>query len=114
MAAAAVDTQYIATSYDISHDKVETLITSPTTEFVKELFERLISKAKEHEKTKASKLKTEIELESALRSNETKTRGIKANLDRVLKESEELRKKLFEQGWASLIHFEDVVLIILK
>ena len=103
MAAVAVDTHYIATSFDISHDKVETLITSPTTELVKELFERLATKAKEHEKTKASKLKTEIELESVLRSNETKTRGIRANLDRVLKESEQLRKKLIEQGRALLM-----------
>ena len=114
MAAVAVDTHYIATSYDISHDEVETLLTSPTTELVKELFERLLSKAKEHEKIKASKLKTEIELESALRSNETKTRGIKANLDRVLKESEELRKKLTEQGWVLLVRFEDFVLTLLK
>lgn len=98
MAAAAVDTRFIATSYDISHDKVETLVSSPTTELVKDLFERLVAKAKEHEKTKASKLRTEIELESALRSNETKMRSIRANLDRVLKESEELRKKVNEQG----------------
>ena len=100
MAAAAVDTHFIATSYDISHDKVETLLNAPTVELVKGLLERLVVKAKEHEKVKASKLKTEIELEGALRSNETRTRSVRANVDRVLKESEELRQKLNEQGEA--------------
>ena len=98
MAAAAVEVPFVSSAYNIPQDKVEGLLTSPSVEAVKELFDKLVSKAKEHEKLKSANLKAEVELENVHRNNETKTRSLRANLDRVSKESESLKKQISEQG----------------
>lgn len=101
MAAATVDTAYLAASYSISETTIASLLDSPTRELVQSLLQQLEIKAKEFEQVQAEKLRSDVELENAVRGTESRTRSLKASVDKGLKENAELRTKLNDAGTSS-------------
>ncbi|KAK5004063.1 hypothetical protein LTR28_009389, partial [Elasticomyces elasticus] len=98
MASTSIDTAYIAVSYGVDEHSVQTLLDAPTTELVKDFLSSLTTKAKEFDETKAEKLRVEVELENTIRSGESRIKGLRVTVNKGLQESQELRRKLSEEG----------------
>lgn len=98
MAAATVDAAFIAASYSIPEPTIQNLLSSPVADLVQSLLLQVEAKAREFEDLKADKLRTDVELEAAVRGGESRTRQLKASVDGGLKEVEELRRKLNDEG----------------
>lgn len=98
MATAAIDVAYIAASYSIPEPTLQTLLDAPTVELVQQLLSQIETKAKEFDELKAEKLRSDVELENAVRTGDNRVRALKASVDKGLKDVEELRKKLNEEG----------------
>lgn len=98
MAAAGVDIGYIAGHLGLDQPVVTTLITEPTAELVATLLKAVAGKAHEYDTLYADKLQTDIELENAVRSSETRSQASKSTADKALKDVEEARQKLKEEG----------------
>lgn len=92
----AVDVPYLATTFDVAEDELQTLLDAPTAELVKSFLASLTGKAQEFDELKAEKLKVDVELENTVRTSETKVKAQKATVTRHAKEIEELRTKLNE------------------
>lgn len=97
MAAADVDLGYIAGHLGLDQPVLTTLTTEPTVQLVANLLSAVAAKAHEFDQLYADKLQVDIELESAIRSAESRTEGSKATVDKALKEVEDARQKLREQ-----------------
>lgn len=98
MAAAAVDVGYVAASYSIPEATVQSLLSAPTVELVQSLLTQIEAKAREYDDLKSQKLRSDVELESAIHNAEARTRTLKATADKAQKEAEELRQKLAQEG----------------
>lgn len=98
MATAAIDTAYIAAAYSVPEPTLQTLLDAPTTELVQQLLAKIESRAHEFDEVKAEKLRSDVELENAVRTGDSRARALKASVDKNLKELEEVRKKLNEEG----------------
>lgn len=98
MAAVAIDLPYLSAFYSIPQVTLTTLREAPTVELVNTLLVQLAAKAKEHEETKAEKLRLEVELENAVRSGQSKARVLKSSVDKSLEETADLRSKLKAEG----------------
>ncbi|TKA70110.1 hypothetical protein B0A49_09564, partial [Cryomyces minteri] len=98
MAGTAVDIAFIASAYSIPESTVQTLLDAPTAELVRSFLESVAAKAHELEELKAEKLRSDVELENAVRSGESRARGLKTAVEKGLKEAEELRVKLKKEG----------------
>lgn len=98
MAMAMVDTAYLSTYLDVPEPSLTTLIDAPTAELVASILNAVIVKAHQHEELRADKLRTDIELESVVRTAETRSQGFKATVDKALKDVEDIRGKLKEEG----------------
>lgn len=98
MSTPAMDTALLASYCSFSEQYIQTLIDSPSSDLVTSFFENLIAKAKEHDRLKADHLRLDVELENAVRGGESRTRALKANTDKALKDIEALRIELNEKG----------------
>ncbi|KAF2468629.1 uncharacterized protein BDR25DRAFT_231528 [Lindgomyces ingoldianus] len=98
MAAAAVDIGYLAASYSIPEPSLQSLIDSPTTELIHSLLVQIEAKAREFDEIKAEQLRSDVELETVVRSSDTRARSLKASVDKALKDVEELRRRLSSEG----------------
>ena len=105
MATATVDLPYLSHYLSVPESTLTTLTTSPTTELVNSVLEAVAVKAREHDQVKSEKLRVEVELENAVRSGESRTRGLKATVEKSLKETAELRTKVQELGMRYLTTF---------
>lgn len=91
---AAVNVPYLATAYDLPEEEIQTLLDGPTTELVNHFLASVSAKANEFEELKAEKIRVDVELESTIRTSETKVKAQKATVTKHAKEIEELRTKL--------------------
>lgn len=98
MAAAAVDIGYVAGHLGLDQPVLTTLTTEPTVDLVTALLQAVAEKAHEFDTLYAEKLQTDIELENAVRSSETRSQTSKATADKALKDVEEARQGLKEEG----------------
>jgi nucleoprotein TPR len=98
MASAAIDAGYIATSYSLPESTITSLLDKPTVEHVKALLEKIEEKAREFEDAQAEKLRSDVELETAVRNGNARAKQLKDSVDKGLKEVEELRRKLAAEG----------------
>jgi hypothetical protein len=98
MAAADVDTGYIAGHLGLDQPVLTTLATEPTVDLVNILFQAIAAKAHEFDTLYAEKLQTDIELENAVRSSESRSQTSKATADKALKDVEEARQLLKDEG----------------
>ncbi|KAL3962839.1 hypothetical protein ACCO45_004362 [Purpureocillium lilacinum] len=97
MAAADVDAGYIAGHLGLDQPVVTALTTEPTVDLVSTLLRAVAAKAHEFDTLYADKLQTDIELENAVRSAETRSQTSKATAEKALKDVEEARKSLKEE-----------------
>jgi nucleoprotein TPR len=102
MAAAAVDVGYLAASYSVPVSTLQSLLSTPTIELVQSLLVQIEAKARAYDNLKSEKLRSDLELENIVRSNETRQKALKATADKALKELEELRAKYNEQGMSHM------------
>jgi nucleoprotein TPR len=98
MATVSVDTDYIAASYSISEATLETLLVNPLPEQIQDLLSKIEEKAREHESLQAEKLRSDVELETAVQNGNRRAKQLKESVDKGLKEIEELRRKLSSEG----------------
>lgn len=98
MAAAAVEIPFLAVHYGVPESTLATLTQTPTVELVSQLLEKITTKAREFDELKSDKLRSEVELENAVRSRESKIKTLKASVEKGLSETSNLRSKLQESG----------------
>ncbi|KKA30609.1 hypothetical protein TD95_000829 [Thielaviopsis punctulata] len=94
MAAAAVDTAFLAAHLGLSESSVSAL---PTDDATTAFLQAVAVKAKEFDSLYADKIRVDIELENAVIGSETRCSSFKATADQAMKEVEELNKKLKEE-----------------
>ena len=113
MATAAIDAAYIAASYDFPVSSLVSLLDAPAVELVQSLLIQIEAKAREHEELRAEKLRSDIDLENAVRTSQAQRTALKASHDTALKELEELRRKLNNEGidMKILILFENLITV---
>lgn len=95
MAAAEVDVAYLSTQVGVPDSDLNTALTAPTPDLVKIIFAAIITKIRALEE---DKFQLGIELEGAIRSSESRCEQFKATTDKALKEVDELRQKLQDEG----------------
>ena len=95
MAAAEVDVGYLSTQVGVPEPDLNTALTAPTPDLVKTIFQAVIAKIRALEE---DKFQLGIELEGAIRSSESRCEQFKATTDKALKEVDELRQKLQDEG----------------
>ena len=93
-----MDAGYIAGHLGLDEPVITSLTTAPTVELVTQLLEAVAAKAHEFDTLYAEKLQTDIELENVVRSSESLSQASKATAENALKELEETRQKLKEEG----------------
>lgn len=98
MATAGVDTSYIAASYSIPEPTLKTLLANPSPEQIQDLLSKIEEKAREYESLQAEKLRSDVELETAVQNGNRRSKQLKESVDNGQKEIEELRKKLSSEG----------------
>lgn len=98
--ATEVDARVISSFSAISENAVNTLLENPTTELVRSLLQSITTKAQEYEQIQTQKLRVEVELETVVRSNESKVKVLKNSVDKALAESTRLRTELSKSGKA--------------
>lgn len=98
MADAAVELPYLSTHYAIPQATLSSLTEAPTVDLVNQLLQSITKKAREFDELKSDKLRLEVELENAVRSNESKIKVLKSTVDKGHAEVEDLRKKLHDSG----------------
>jgi nucleoprotein TPR len=104
MAAAGVDAGYIAQAYSVPEPTITSLLDAPTAEHVRALLAKIEEKAREFEEAQAEKLRTDVELETAVRNGNARAKQLKDSVEKGLKEVEELRKKLAAEGMHAHLH----------
>lgn len=98
MAAPAVDIRVISAFTTVPEASLTSLLDNPTTELVQSLLNSIEAKAKEFEQSKSQKVKLEVELETVVRTNESKTKVLQNSRDKALAESSKLRVELQTSG----------------
>jgi nucleoprotein TPR len=98
MAAPAVEIPFVAVHYGVLESTLATLTQAPTVELVNQLLEKIAIKAREFDELKSDKLRSEVELENAVRSSESKSKTLKASVEKGLSEISSLRSKLQVSG----------------
>lgn len=98
MAAAAVDLGYLSTHLGVPETTLSTVTTNPSVDLVNSVLEAVIAKAREYDTLYSEKLQVDIELENAVRSTEARCQSFKATADKALKDVEEIRQKLQDEG----------------
>ena len=98
MAAATVDLGYLSTHLGVPETTLTTVTTDPTAELVNSVLEAVVAKAREYDTLYSEKLQVDIELENAVRSAEARCQSFKATADKALKDVEEIRQKLQDEG----------------
>jgi hypothetical protein len=100
MAAADVDVGYIAGHLGLDQPVITSLTTQPTADLVAQVLQAVAAKAHEFDNLYAEKLRTDIELENVVRSSESRSQAAKETIEKALKDVEEARKALKEEGTA--------------
>jgi nucleoprotein TPR len=100
-----MDVPYLSGHLGLPETTLSSLILQPTADLIAVLLEAVTAKAHELETVYAEKLNVDIELEAAVHNSETRCQTFKATAEKALKEVEELRQKLREEGITlTLIH----------
>ncbi len=98
MAAAQADLSGISSFVSVPEPTLTELLAAPTPDLVRDVLEKIATKAREHEELHAEKLRLEIELENAVRTAESKARVTKGGLEKSHHELEGLRQQLQREG----------------
>lgn len=110
---ATVDIGYVAGHLGLDQPVLTTLTTDPTAELVAALLAAVAAKGHEFDTLYADKLQTDIELENAVRSSENRSQTSKATSEKALKDVEEARQKLKDEGTSQHSSYHSSHVIIL-
>lgn len=114
MADTAVQLPYLSSHYAIPETTLTALTQAPTVELVNQLLESISKKAHEYDELKSDKLRLDVELENAVRSNESKVKVLKTSVEKGHAEVADLRKKLHDAGtYLPIIFFTNDSLLTL-
>ncbi|KAL9618967.1 MAG: hypothetical protein Q9160_006361 [Pyrenula sp. 1 TL-2023] len=91
-----IDVRQIASFASLPSTSITTILEDPTVELVKSLLANISAKAKEYEQIKSEKVRLEVELESSVRSSESKIKVLKNSVEKGLSESSKLRTELHQ------------------
>jgi nucleoprotein TPR len=98
MAAATVDVGYIAGHLGLDQPVIASLAAQPSADLVTQVLQAVAAKAHEFDTLYAEKLRADIELENAVRGAESRSQASKETTEKALKDLEEARQKLKEEG----------------
>jgi nucleoprotein TPR len=96
--AAEVDLRAVASFTGIAEPHLFSLIASPTVELVNSLLQSIELKARDYEQVKTQKVRLEVELETSVRTNESKVKSLKKSVEKGITESSKLRIDLQNSG----------------
>ena len=96
--AAEVDVRAISAFSSVPETTVTSLLNNPTTELVASLLQGIQTKVKEFEQHKSQKVRLEVELETVVRTSESKAKVLQNSRDKALAESSKLRVELQTSG----------------
>ena len=93
-----MDVSAISSFAFVPSHAISTLLENPTVELVRSLLNGIAARAQELEQLKTQKLRLEVELETSVRTSESKTKVLKISVDKALAESSRLRVDLQTSG----------------
>jgi len=99
--AAEVDLRAVSSFTGISEPYLSSVIATPTVELVKSLLQSIELKARDYEQIKTQKVRLEVELETSVRTSESKVKALKKAVEKGLAESSKLRVELKDSGMLS-------------
>lgn len=100
--AAEVDTRAISAFSSLPETSITSLIETPTSELVVTFLRSIETRAKECEQNKSQKIKLEVELETVVRTSESKAKVLQNSRDKALAEASKLRVELQTAGMLPL------------
>lgn len=96
--AAEVDVRAVATFTSLPETIISTILKKPTAELVRSLLHNITIKAQEYDQLKSKKFRLEVELETAVRTSESKVKALKGSVERGLAEVTRIRTELQHSG----------------
>ena len=93
-----IDLKVISSFSSVSEATLTSLLSSPTSESVQSLFEAVEKNARECESNRSQKVKLEVELETVVRTNESKVKVLQNSRDKALADVQKLRGDLQAAG----------------
>ena len=96
--ATAVDVRAISAFAAIPEASISSLLENPTADDVRSLLNGIEAKVKEFEQGKSQKVRLEVELETVVRTSESKAKVLQTSRDKALTESSKLRVELQTSG----------------
>lgn len=93
-----MDVGYIAGHLGLDQPVITSLTTEPTLDLITQLLQAVANKAHEFDTLYAAKLQSDIELENAVRGSESRSQASREITEKALKDLEEARQKLKEEG----------------
>lgn len=96
--AAEVDVRAVAAFSSTPETTISAILEKPTVELVRSLLHNISVKAQEYGQLKSQKIRLEVELETAVRSSESKVKALKGSVERGLTEITRLRTELQNSG----------------
>jgi nucleoprotein TPR len=96
--AAEVDVRAISAFASVPEPTVTSLLSNPTADLVASLLKGIEVKLKEYEQNKSQKVRLEVELETVVRTSESKAKVLQASRDKALAESSNLRAEVQTSG----------------
>lgn len=94
MAAVELNISRLSSFYSIPSSSINTLLDAPTADLVATLLSTISSKIDEYDTLKSLKLKSDVELENAVRGGEAKNRVLHNAIEKSHRDTEDLREKL--------------------
>lgn len=96
--AVQLDLRAISAFSSLSEASITSLRDSPTPELVTSLLRGIEAGVKEYEQSKSHKVKLEVELETVVRTGESRAKVLQHSRDKALAESSKLRVELQTAG----------------
>lgn len=96
--AAEVDVRAVATLASVPETTVSAVLEHPTVELVRSLLHNIGLRAQEYEQLKSQKFRMEVELETVVRTSESKVKALRGSVEKGLTEVTRLRTELQNSG----------------
>jgi nucleoprotein TPR len=96
--AVEIDVRAIASFASIPDSTISSTLENPTVDLVRTLLQNISKRAHEYEQLKTQKLRLEVELETSVRTSESKAKALKGQVEKGLAEITRLRTELQNSG----------------
>lgn len=96
--AAEVDVRALAAFASVPETTISTILENPTVELVRSLLHDISVKAQEYTQINSQKNRLEVELETVVRTSESKVKALRGSVEKGLSEITRLRAELQNSG----------------